>query len=51
MPAPELPHFEEAELETEVQRKSPMGCGRFARAKLLSRDFQALIIRQRGVSK
>lgn len=35
MPGPELPHFEEAELETEVQRKFPMGCWEVSQSKIV----------------
>lgn len=39
MPVPELPPFEEAELETKVQRKSPMGCWEVSQSQIVIQGF------------
>lgn len=49
--ASELPHFEEAELQTEVQRKSAMACWEFSQSIIFTLDCQALTVTQNGVSK
>lgn len=51
MSASELPHVEEAELETEAQSKSPMASWEFPQRKIFTWDCQAVTVRQSGVPK
>lgn len=51
--SPRAAPFMEAEQNRSLRCKGslPWAAGRFSRAELLSRDFQALTIRQGGISK
>lgn len=51
MSASELPHVEEAELETEARSKSPMASREFPQRKIFTWDCQAVTVRQSGVPK